>query len=99
MGVEAGQVAGMRQEAWGTRRGENVIVLEFEAYLGAPAEKDEVTIDGIPPIQLTVSPCVHGEPGTVGVVANAIPRVLAAPTGLVTVKDLPLPSAWLGELR
>ncbi|MDP6511271.1 MAG: dihydrodipicolinate reductase [Dehalococcoidia bacterium] len=94
--VEAGQVAGMRQVARGTRRGEDVIVLEFEAYLGAPDERDEVHIDGTPPIHMTISPCVHGEPGTVGVVASAIPRVLAAPPGLITVKELPLPSAWLG---
>lgn len=94
--VEAGQVAGSRQVARGTRRGEEVIVFEFEAYLGAPDERDEVHIDGVPPIHQRISPCVHGEPATVGVVVNAIPRVLAAPPGLITVKDLPLPSAWLG---
>ena len=45
--VAAGQVAGVRQVAVGYRGGEAVITLELEAYLGHPAPKDAVTIQGL----------------------------------------------------
>jgi hypothetical protein len=35
----------------------------------------------------------HGDIGTVAMVVNSIQKVINAPAGLITMKDLPLPSA------
>ena len=90
--VPPGRVAGLRQVAHGILRGKRAITLEFVAYLGAE-EYDAIDIDGVPEIHQRIEPCVHGDEGTVGVVVNMIPKVIKAPPGLVTMKDLPLPSA------
>ncbi|MCD6480061.1 dihydrodipicolinate reductase [Candidatus Bathyarchaeota archaeon] len=88
--VPKGYNAGLRQKAHGIMDGEKVITLDFRAYIGAEEEYDSVTIDGVPPIHQKISPCVHGDYGTVGVIINMIPRVIEAEPGLKTMRDLPL---------
>lgn len=90
--VEPGRVAGLKQAARGIVGGEPKITLEFRAYIGAPEEYDAITIDGVPTIRERISPCVHGDLGTAAVVVNMIPKVLKAPPGLLTMKDIILPS-------
>lgn len=90
--VEPGKVAGLKQSARGIVGGEPKITLEFRAYVGAPEEFDAVTIDGVPPIREKIAPCVHGDLGTAAIVVNMIPKVLKAPPGLLTMKDMVLPS-------
>jgi 4-hydroxy-tetrahydrodipicolinate reductase len=97
--VEPGQVAGVDQTAWGIVSGEQVITLNLQAYLGCPEPREEIVIEGRPPISLTIKGGVHGDVATAAVVVNCIPRVLDAQPGLVTMKDLPLPSAWFGQLE
>jgi len=97
--VPAGMVAGLKQCAYGIRNKREAISLEFQAYIGAEEEYDAVTIEGVPPIHEKVSPCVHGDIGTIAMVYNAIPKVLNADAGLVTMKDLPVPSAAVEDLR
>jgi 4-hydroxy-tetrahydrodipicolinate reductase len=97
--VEAGQVAGLRQCAYGVRKGRKVISLEFQAYIGAEEEYDAITIEGVPPINEKISPCVHGDFGTIAMVCNSIPKVINAEAGLVTMKDLPVPSAAVEDIR
>ncbi|MCK4425028.1 NADP-binding protein, partial [Candidatus Bathyarchaeota archaeon] len=97
--VKAGEVAGLRQTAKGILQGKEVIVLEFQAYLGAEEEYDAVTIEGVPNIKQRIQPCVHGDLGTVAMIVNSIPKVINAPAGLVTMKDLPVPSAALEDMR
>ena len=97
--VERGKVAGLKQIARGIRNGKEVITLDFRAYIGAEEEYDSIDIDGVPPIHEKISPCVHGDQGTVAVIVNSIPKVLNAPHGLVTMKDLPLPSATPEDMR
>ncbi len=90
--VEPGQVAGTKQSARGIVNGEPKITLNFKAYIGAPEEFDAITIDGIPPINEKISPCVHGDHGTVAVITNMIPKILKSSPGLLTMKDIVLPS-------
>jgi len=90
--VKIGNVAGLRQKARGVLKGKDVIVLDFQAYIGAEEEYDAITIDGVPNIKQRIQPCVHGDAGTIAMIVNAIPRVIKAPAGLVTMKDLPIPS-------
>ncbi|MDI6690377.1 MAG: hypothetical protein QME50_00725 [Candidatus Bathyarchaeota archaeon] len=97
--VKAGQVAGLRQNAKGIIKNKEVIVLDFQAYMGAEEEYDAITIHGIPNIKQKIQPCVHGDIGTVAMVVNAIPKVIKAQAGLLTMKDLPVPSAAVEDMR
>jgi len=91
--VKAGDAAGLRQIARGYKGGKEIITLDFQAYIGAEEECDFISIEGIPNVNQKITPCVHGDLGTIAMVANAIPKVINAPPGLVTMKDLPVPSA------
>ncbi|MEM2394410.1 MAG: hypothetical protein QXW82_01955 [Candidatus Bathyarchaeia archaeon] len=96
--VEAGRVVGIRQMARGFVKDKEVIRLSFQAYLGAKEEYDAITIKGVPTINQKIQPCVHGDIGTGAIIINLIPKVLNAPAGLLTMKDLPVPSAVLENL-
>lgn len=96
--VRAGEVAGLRQKARGILKNREVIVLDFQAYIGADQEYDAVTIQGIPNVKQRIQPCVHGDVGTVAMVVNSISKVINAPAGLLTMKDLPVPSAALEDM-
>jgi len=96
--VKKGQVAGLRQTARGIMKRKDVITLDFQAYIGAEEEYDSTTIDGVPPINQKISPCVHGDFATVAVIVNSIPKIMNASPGLVTMKDLPIPSAAVGDM-
>ena len=97
--VRKGQVAGLKQTAHGIIQRKDVITLDFQAYIGAKDEYDAITIDGVPPIHQKISPCVHGDHATVAMIVNSIPKVMNAAPGLLTMKDLPVPSAVLEDMR
>jgi len=97
--VKPGLVAGLHQLAYGAIGGENMITLSFKAYIGAAEEYDSIIIDGTPPIIEKISPCIHGDIGTAAVIVNLIPKVINAPSGLKTMKDIQLPSAILGDMK
>lgn len=96
--VKAGQAAGLRQKAKGIINNKEVLVLDFQAYIGAEEEYDAITIEGIPKINQKIQPCVHGDIGTIAMVVNSIPKVIKAPAGLLTMKDLPIPSAAIENI-
>lgn len=96
--VREGYAAGLRQTAKGVRDGREVIVLDFQAYVGAEEEYDSVLIKGLPNVNQKISPCVHGDISTVAMIVNSIPKVVNAPPGLFTMKDLPIPSAATGNI-
>jgi 4-hydroxy-tetrahydrodipicolinate reductase len=97
--VRKGQVAGLKQTARGIVQRKDAITLDFQAYIGAKDEYDAITIDGVPPIHQKISPCVHGDHATVAMIVNSIPKVMNAPPGLLTMKDLPVPSAAIEDMR
>jgi len=97
--VPKGHNAGSKQKAYGVRSGEAVITMDFRAYIGAPEEFDSIVIDGVPPINQKISPCVHGDYGTIAMATNMIPRVINAEPGLKTMKDLPMPHATMAHMR
>jgi len=97
--VKTGQVAGLRQCSRGIMGRREVITLDFQAYMNAEVEYDSISIEGVPGLHMKIAPCVHGEIGTVAIIVNSIPKVLKASTGLVTMKDLPIPSAVLKHMR
>jgi 4-hydroxy-tetrahydrodipicolinate reductase len=94
--VDAGRVCGLVQHGVGYRKRKPVITLHLEAYLGAPETFDSVDIDGVPPLSMKFSGGIHGDIATASMVVNTIPKILAAPPGLRTMRDLALPSFFPG---
>lgn len=97
--VRTGEAAGLRQKAKGILNNNEVIVLDFQAYIGAQEEYDAITIEGVPSVKQRIQPCVHGDKGTVAMIVNSIPKVINAPVGLLTMKDLPVPSATSKDMH
>jgi 4-hydroxy-tetrahydrodipicolinate reductase len=96
LAVDAGYVAGIVQDGVGYRKGAAAISLHMEAYLGAPESFDAVDIEGSPRLSMKIAGGIHGDIATVALVVNAIPKVLSAPPGLHTMRDMPLPSFFPG---
>jgi len=90
--VEAGQVAGIVQDGAGYRKGERVLTLHMEAYLGAPESYDAVRVIGNPPLDMKLAGGVHGDVAPASIVVNSIPKVITAAPGLRTMRDMALPS-------
>jgi 4-hydroxy-tetrahydrodipicolinate reductase len=88
--VAAGQVAGVRQVGRGFKDEEELVTLEFEASLGAPESYDAVYLTGTPNLEVVIKGGTHGDIATAAIVVNAARRVVDAPPGLITMKDLPL---------
>jgi 4-hydroxy-tetrahydrodipicolinate reductase len=97
LAVDAGYVSGVIQDAVGYRKGEPVIRLHMEAYLGAPESYDAIRIEGAPPLSMRILGGIHGDVATASMVVNSIPKVIDAPPGLHTMRDLPLPSFFPGR--
>ena len=91
--VEPGQAAGVRQVGKGIKAGKDLIILEFEASVGAPESYDAVYITGTPNMEVIIKGGTHGDIATIAIVVNSIHRVIDAPPGLITMKDMPIVSA------
>jgi 4-hydroxy-tetrahydrodipicolinate reductase len=91
LAVDPGYVCGIVQDGIGYRNRQPVIRLHMEAYLGAPESYDTVEIEGTPPLTLRIDGGIHGDIATAAIVVNTMPKVLAAPPGLHTMRSLPLP--------
>jgi 4-hydroxy-tetrahydrodipicolinate reductase len=88
--IPAGAAAGIKQFARGYRNGDVAISLDLQMYVGAESPRDHVLVVGLPPIDMTIAGGVAGDTATAAIVVNAIPKVVTAPAGVVTMKDLPL---------
>ena len=85
-----GVVRGLHQICRGIMRGQTAsIMLDLTMAVGADDPRDEIRIDGVPPIHATIHGGVQGDQATCAIVANTLPRLLAAPPGLVTAIELP----------
>ncbi|MBI2887132.1 MAG: dihydrodipicolinate reductase [Chloroflexi bacterium] len=92
--VRAGQVTGIHQVARGIVDGQTRIILDLSMHVAVREAQDTVIIDGVPSVRSTIPGGINGDVATVGIVLNAIPRVVSAPPGLLAMKDLPPPSFW-----
>lgn len=86
--VTAGQVAGIRQILSGRIYSKEVLRLELQIYLGAANPRDEIVIDGNPPLHVTIEGGIPGDISTAALVVNAVPTVMRAPHGLATMSDV-----------
>jgi hypothetical protein len=97
LAVDPGYVAGIIQDGVGYRKSEPVIKLHMEAYLGSPETFDSIDIEGSPNLSMKIAGGIHGDVATASIAVNSIPKVLQAPPGLHTMRDLPLPSFFPGR--
>lgn len=101
--VEPGYVAGCRQLGYGKVGDEIKIYLEHPQQILPSTEGvdtgDYIEITGNPCIKLSIKPEIPGGIGTMALCVNMIPHVINAHPGLVTMLDLPVPRAILGDAR
>ncbi|MFX0167940.1 MAG: hypothetical protein ACFE89_01175 [Candidatus Hodarchaeota archaeon] len=89
--VQPGQVRGLKSRGVGQKGGDTIITLDFNAYADASPAYDEVRIEGLPNLQQRIDGGMPGDEGTVGMLINLVPLVISAPSGLLTMKDVPCP--------
>jgi hypothetical protein len=97
LAVDHGYVSGIIQDGAGYVSKRPVIRLHMEAYLGAPESYDAVEIEGRPNLSMKIAGGIHGDIATASIVVNSIAKVVQAPPGLHTMRDLPLPSFFPGK--
>ena len=87
--------AAIKHTARGIVDGEEKVLLELYMYVGAGDPRDEVHIEGEPPIHNIVPGGIFGDTATVAALVNAIPLIIEAEPGLRTALELPVPRAFL----
>jgi len=92
--IPAGNAAGIKQSARGYRKDELLVSLDLQVYVGAEQPRDHVLIDGVPPVEMTVPGGIAGDVATAAILVNAIPKLLAARAGMLTMRDIPLVHAF-----
>ncbi len=99
----AGQVAGvsMTGQAWvdGELKLDMVHPQQIEPEQVGVHTGDYITLEGEPPIHLQNLPEVNGGIGTIAMLVNMLPFVVAAKPGLKTMLDLPVPRCVMGDFR
>jgi hypothetical protein len=96
--VSPGHVCGIIQDGVGYANGQALITLHMEAYLGAPESYDSVLVEGSPRLYSKIAGGIHGDVATASMTVNSIPKVIAAAPGLRTMRDMPLPSFYRGQV-
>jgi 4-hydroxy-tetrahydrodipicolinate reductase len=69
--------------------GREVLNLVWQTAVGMRDTHDAVQIDATPPVDMIIRGGLHGDHAAAALILHAIPRVLAAAPGLLTVLDVP----------
>jgi 4-hydroxy-tetrahydrodipicolinate reductase len=85
-----GAVIGMEQTCVGDYQGRTVIEAVVHMSAGAERPRDEIEIDGTPPVHMVIEGGIAGDVATAAIIVNAVPRVVAHGPGLITMLDLPV---------
>ncbi len=88
LSVKAGDVAGVHQTIFG--KGPIDVSLDIKMYVGAHAPSDRIIISGVPDVEMVIPGGVHGDLATAAMAVNCIPRLVAAPPGVLTMDDIPV---------
>ena len=89
--VPAGAVAGIRNRGFGRARGETVVELDLQMYVGAPDPRDEIFLEGEPPVHLRFEGGIMGDSATAAILVNSTRQVVEATPGLKTILDVAPP--------
>ena len=99
----AGHVAGVDMRAEGRADGQIKIDMrhpqQIEPQLAGVQTGDYITLRGLPPVNMAITPEVEGGTGTIAMCANMLPFVVAAAPGLKTMLDMPVPRCVTGDYR
>lgn len=96
--IKPGHMLGYILTAEGIRNKEKVIVYKFVMHAGIEEGYEEYHIHGTPNVKIRMSEFL-GDWETAHIAVNMIPKVLNAKPGLLTMKDIVLPSAFLNDVR
>lgn len=88
--VDPGQVAGVHQRIHGSLKGKVRISLDIKVYVGARAPRDEIFVKGVPDLHARIEGGIHGDRAAAAMAVNAIPRVVVARPGVLTMDDIPI---------
>ncbi|MCE5189693.1 MAG: NADP-binding protein [Eubacteriales bacterium] len=101
--AKKGSVAGVNMTGQGYVGGKVKIDMihpqQIEPELGGTQTGDYITLEGTPPVNMSIRPEVNGGIGTIAMCVNMIPHVINARPGLKTMIDLPVPHAVMGDMR
>jgi 2,4-diaminopentanoate dehydrogenase len=89
----------VHQEARAYHGERELIALIFRAAIGEPEARDQVIIDGDPPIDLVIRGGLHGDVSTSAVVLNSIRSLLGAQPGLHTMTTIAMAGCAPPALR
>jgi len=87
--IEQGHIAGLEHRLVGKSKNAKFIEMILYMFAGA-SEFDLIEIEGTPPISVRTNG-IQGDQATIALLLNYIPIVMNARSGLLTVRDLPLP--------
>ncbi len=79
---------GIRQVATGRGSARVLIALVVQMSVGVDNPRDELLIDGEPPVHVVIPGGIPGDVATAATIVNAIPAVVGRAPGLVTMLDL-----------
>jgi hypothetical protein len=91
--VPPGLVRGLKQVARGYTDAGEFATLTFIAVLDGKVDGDTIKISGKPDLEVKLKG-TNGDIATIAITVNAIRRVLQAPPGLATMRDLPIVTTW-----
>ena len=99
----AGNLAGVNMTAQALKNGEVVIDMyhpqQIEPEMVGVATGDYIELTGTPPVSMAIKPEINGGLGTIAMGVNCIPQVINADPGLITMLDIPVPRAIMGDMR
>lgn len=101
--AKKGDVAGVNMTGQGYVDGKVKIDMihpqQIEPEIEGTQTGDSITLEGTPPVNMTIRPEVNGGIGTIAMCVNMIPHIVNARPGLKTMIDLPVPHAIMGDMR
>jgi 4-hydroxy-tetrahydrodipicolinate reductase len=87
--VQEGEVIGLKQIARGFSKDGEFLTLTFIAALDEENDGDKINIYGLPDLEIQLRG-TNGDIATAAITVNAIPRVVSASPGLITMRDVPM---------
>ena len=101
--AKVGDVCGVNMTAQGRNNGQVVIDMVHPQQIDPEAEEiytgDYIELKGEPPISMKILPEIDGGVGTIALCINCIPHVINSRPGLITMLDIPVPRAIMGDYR
>jgi len=98
LAVPAGTTAGFHQRYVGIANGRPWFEAIFDGHLDPAGQgrppRDEILVRGSTPVRFVVEPGFNPQVGAPAVIANSLPRVIAAEPGWRTVGELPPACPW-----